>query len=213
MFFRKAGIGLVWGATVFCFWIPAVAQSTSPTLLDRPEVKAMLAARMAKIRNVSDGEFEAAVKRGVYQLDTGLSSMSKKDMKRLARLGEVIWGDCAIYAEFGAGEAKATSGSDKKALGRYNDERLRQRLFEYLKSTLSSHASYRKNSKLDADVFKGGALGKEDVDTRLTMAMGGLKCQLDMDKRKLTGNFEHVYEFYASGMSAADLYRREPNSD
>jgi hypothetical protein len=196
-------------ATALALFVGIEKTQAQTSVIDDPKVKALIEARMAQVRQLSDAEFERAAERSRVATDTNFSKLSKKDIKRLAKLGDAVWLDCEKAAAMGYAEAKTRDLTDKKNLSRVNDERLRTVIYSHMRSKLQGHEKYKSNG-IDFEEAKS----QTDTDGwRLFVATRGLKCQLDLIDVKLSGDFDNGFAFYGKSSKAADLYRREEPSN
>ncbi len=182
---------------------PAGVQAQSSIMKD-PKVRALVEVRLAKVRQLSDEELDRAAERNRATTDANFNELSKKDVRRLARLGDAVWLDCAKIATFGAEEAKTRDLSDKMNLSRVYDELMRAVFYNQMRAKLVDHGKYRVNG-IDFEAAKSQAGAK---NWQLFVASRGLKCQLSLIDVNLSGEYENAFVFYGKSSSAADLYRK-----
>lgn len=178
-----------------------VSAQTSPA--EDRYLGALVEQSLAKVRPLSDADFKIVADRSRAITDDNFNKLSKKDIRRLAKLGDAIWLDCSNFARLGYEEKKATGLSDDMGLAQLHTYRISSVFYDQMREKLLSHDKYELHfvdSEKESCQEGAKCLGP-------SAGAGSLNCLTTLFDTRLSGGFENAAFFRGKSSKSEVLYQ------
>jgi hypothetical protein len=178
-----------------------VSAQTSPA--EDRYLGALVERSLAKVRPLSDAEFEIVADRSRAITDANFNKLSKKDIRRLAKLGDAVWLDCSNFTKLGYEEKKATGLSDDMALAQLHTYRISSVFYDHMREKLSGHEKYETRSSGSNE--RSCQEGTECLGP--SAGAGSFNCLTALFDTRLSGSFDNAAFFRGQSTKSDVLYK------
>lgn len=201
---RRASLKATFVSVALCVVpLSAVNVSAQTSPAEDRYLAALVERSLVKVRPLSDVEFEIVADRSRSITDANFSKLSKKDIRRLAKLGDAIWLDCAAFAKLGYEEKKAMGLSGDMALAQLHTYRISSVFYDHMREKLLSHEKYELHSAASEE--EGCQENTECLGP--SAGAGSLNCLTTLFDTRLSGGFENAAFFRGKSSKSEVLYQ------